>query len=80
VTCPVCGESEVLETVRRERLPPTQNYVYRTRDDAERAPSDELSIAVFRVRGLPWNRHFDSSLLVYDAGSFSHSWSTQTHR
>jgi SAM-dependent methyltransferase len=58
----------VLETVTRERLPAMQNYVYRTREDAERAPSGSLSIAACRECGFAWNRDFDLSLLVYDAG------------
>jgi SAM-dependent methyltransferase len=58
----------VLETVKRERLPAMQNYVYRTRGDAERAPWGRLSISACRLCGFAWNREFDPSLLVYDAG------------
>lgn len=66
--CPVCGSAELEDTVRRERLPAMQNYVYRTREAAKAAPQGELSIAICRSCGFAANRSFDPSLLVYDSG------------
>lgn len=66
--CPVCDTPEPEVTVRRDRLPAMQNYVYRTRERAEAAPQGQLSVAVCRSCGFAWNSTFDPSLLVYDAG------------
>lgn len=67
-TCPVCVSPEPLDTVRRERLPAMQNYVYRTREDALAAQQGTLTLAVCRLCGFAWNRAFDPGRLVYDDG------------
>jgi SAM-dependent methyltransferase len=66
--CPVCGGADVVDTVRRERLPVMQNYVYPTREAALAAPQGRLLVAVCRDCGFAWNREFDPDRLVYDAG------------
>lgn len=66
--CPVCSNTDVVDTVKRDRLPAMQNYVYRTRQSALAAPEGELTVAVCRTCGFAWNRTFDPSRLVYDAG------------
>lgn len=66
--CPVCGGTDIVETVRRDRLPVLQNYVYPTREAALAAPHGRLVVAVCRDCGFAWNREFEPARLVYEAG------------
>jgi hypothetical protein len=66
--CPVCRGNRVVDTVRRERLPVMQNYVYRTRASAMSAPQGAFTLAVCRDCDFAWNRSFDPALLTYDEG------------
>jgi hypothetical protein len=56
--CPVCGGADIADTVRRERLPVMQNYVYPTREAALTAPYGRLLIAVCRDCGFAWSNYF----------------------
>jgi SAM-dependent methyltransferase len=64
--CPVCGGGDLVETVRRERLPTMQNYVHRTRESALSASEGSLVLAVCRTCGFAWNCRFDPDRLDYD--------------
>jgi SAM-dependent methyltransferase len=66
--CPLCDGVEIRETVRRERVPAMQNYVYRTRASAESAPEGRLSLLACDGCGFAWNGDFDPGRLVYDVG------------
>lgn len=66
--CPVCSGRDIQDTVRRDRLPAMQNYVYRTRESAVAARDGELTLAVCGTCGFAWNRTYESERLVYDEG------------
>jgi SAM-dependent methyltransferase len=66
--CPACGGRELADTVRRERLPTLQNYLYSTPDEAMTASVGRLTLAACLSCGFAWNRDFDPEALVYGAG------------
>lgn len=64
--CPVCDASDVVELVRRDRLPVMQNLVWPTRDEALAAPCAPFTLAACRACGFAFNARFDPALMVYD--------------
>jgi hypothetical protein len=64
--CPVCGASDPVATIFRDRVPTLQNRVYLTKEDAMSASCGSFRLCTCRNCGFSYNGEFDEALMVYD--------------
>lgn len=65
VDCPGCGDANFEELVLLEDLPVHGTEVFRSPDDAMRAPRGDQALAVCLSCGLVFNTRFNAALLDY---------------
>ncbi|MBN1877086.1 MAG: methyltransferase domain-containing protein [Anaerolineae bacterium] len=66
--CPICENPQMVMTVKREKLPAMQNYVFNKKKQAKNIPCGKFTLAVCPACGFACNIDFDPSLLRYDEG------------
>lgn len=66
--CPLCGSGQSETLFERDAVPVLLNRFYLNRAASLAAPLGRLQIAVCSGCGFTFNRCFDPSLVVYDAG------------
>ncbi|MDI3470239.1 MAG: SAM-dependent methyltransferase [Pseudolabrys sp.] len=64
--CPICESADLVQTVRRHRLPVLQNRVYETRAAALAAPCAPFQLATCKTCGFSFNAAFQANLIAYD--------------
>lgn len=71
-SCPVCGETNGINTVSRDNLITMQNYVYREYDSAINAQTGQFNLRSCQNCSFAYNSAFDSNLLTYDENYDNH--------
>jgi hypothetical protein len=67
-SCPVCRSRRVFEVIRIDRVPVCCNVLWKTREEALRAPKGDIHLHFCQECGHLFNSAFDPALMEYDSG------------